>query len=117
MVSLYVKLIQPQILLILTVPSAAPGNFALDSSSALSLDVKWDAIPLKEQQGKLIGYRVYYRKEGSGVEETVEVRPDQFTYTFTSLEYARYYVRVTGFTSVGVGKFSATLNKFPNEGG
>ena len=110
------KLIQPQILLILTVPSAAPGNFALDSSSALSLDVKWDAIPQKEQQGKLIGYRIYYRKEGSGVEKTVEVRPDQFTYTIASLEYARYYVRIAGFTSVGVGKFSATISRSPNEG-
>ena len=104
-------------MLIFTVPSAAPGNFILDSSSALSLDVKWNAIPLNQQHGKLLGYRIYYKKEGSGTEKTVTVGPDQFTYTITSLEFANYSARIAGYTAVGVGKFSATLIKVPNEGG
>ena len=55
------------------VPSAAPGNFRVTSSSSLSLDVSWDAIPQEQQQGKLLGYCVYYKINGSTVEQSKTV--------------------------------------------
>ena len=100
-----------------TVPSAAPGNFKLGSSSPLSLDVSWDAIPVNQQEGNLLGYRINYTKDRSGNEQSVTVGPDQLSYTIKGLEFARYSVKVAGYTVVGVGIFTASLTKIPNEGG
>ena len=100
-----------------TVPSAAPGNFKLGSSSSLSLDASWDAIPVKQQQGKLLGYRVYYMKNGSGTERNMSVESNQLSYKITGLEFASYSVKVAGYTAVGEGKFTESLIKVPNDGG
>ena len=99
------------------VPSAAPGNFKLGSSSPLSLDVSWDAIPVKQQQGNLLGYQINYTKDVFGNEQSVTVGPDQLSYTINGLEFANYSVKVAGYTAVGVGIFTASLTKIPNEGG
>ena len=100
----------------LTVPSVAPGNFKLSSSSSLSLDVSWDAIPVKQRQGILLGYRVYYRKE-NGTERNEAVEPNQLSYKITGLEFASYSVKVAGYTAVGEGVFTASLTEVPNDGG
>ena len=55
--------------------------------------------------------------EGSGVGHNVTVGPDQLKHTFKGLEYARYSVRVAGYTAAGVGKFTAALQLVPDEGG
>ncbi|KAL9973643.1 hypothetical protein ACROYT_G020124 [Oculina patagonica] len=99
-----------------SVPSAAPGNFKLDSSSSLSLDVSWDAIPAEQQQGVLLGYHVYYKIQGNATELKKSVEPKQLTYKLTGLEYKNYVVRVAGFTAVGDGKSTAPETKIPNEG-
>ena len=101
----------------LIVPSAAPGNLKVTSTSSLSLDVSWDAIPEKQQQGKLLGYYVYYKIQGSAVEQNKTVGPAQLTYKLTGLEFKRYVVRVAGYTAVGVGTSTAERNEIPNEGG
>ena len=101
----------------LIVPSAAPGNFKVTSTSSLSLDVSWDAIPEKQQQGKLLGYFVYYKIQGSAVEQNKTVGPAQLTYKLTGLEFKKYVVRVAGYTAVGVGTSTAERNEMPNEGG
>ena len=79
--------------------------------------MSWDAIPVKQQQGNLLGYRINYTKEGSGNEQSVTVGPDQLSYTIIGLEFASYSVKVAGYTAVGVGIFTAPLKKIPNEGG
>ena len=101
----------------ISVPSAAPANFILSSSSPLSLTASWDAIPVKQQQGKLLGYQVFYKKEGSGNEQNGTVGPDQLNYTIIYLELASYSVRVAGFTAVGIGNSTVVVTKTPNEGG
>ena len=98
-------------------PSVAPGNFKLDSSSSLSLDVSWHAIPAKQQQGKLLGYRIEYIKNGSGVHHTKDVGPNQYSYKIEKLYFANYSVKVAGYTGAGVGKFTEPKSRFPNEGG
>ena len=100
-----------------SVPSAAPASFILSSSSPLSLTVSWNAIPVKQQQGKLLGYQVFYKKEGPGNEQNGTVGPDQLSYKITGLEFASYSVRVAGFTVVGIGDSTVVLTKTPNEGG
>ena len=95
----------------------APGNFKLNSSSSLALDILWDAIPQKQQQGKLLGYRFLYRKEGSDTEQSVDVGPDILMHKITNVKFASYSARVAGFTIVGVGKFTVALKRFPHEGG
>ncbi|XP_068719606.1 cell adhesion molecule DSCAML1-like [Montipora capricornis] len=99
-----------------SVPSVAPGNLTLSSSSSLTLDILWDAIPQKKQHGKLLGYKIFYRKEGSDTEKTVNVGPDILMLKITELKFANYSVRVAGFTGVGVGKFTDALKRFPREG-
>ncbi|XP_073253396.1 neogenin-like [Porites lutea] len=100
-----------------SVPSAAPANFRLSSSSPLSLTASWDAIPVKQQQGKLLGYQVFYKKEGSGNEQNGTAGPDQLKYTIMDLEFASYSFRVAGFTAVGIGDTTVVQTKTPNEGG
>ena len=94
----------------------APGNFKLNASSPLLLDILCDAIPQKKQQGKLLGYRILYRKEGSDTEKTVDVGPDILMHKITELKFASYSVRVAGFTRIGVEKFTVALKRFPREG-
>ena len=100
-----------------TVPSAAPGNFKLGSSSPLSLDATWESIPVKQQQGKLLGYRVYYMKNGSRIEKNKSVGLNLLSCKITGLEFASYSVKVAGYTAVGEGKFTESLIKVPNDGG
>ena len=95
----------------------APANFKLNSSSSLTLDVFWDAIPQKKQQGKLLGYKILYKREGSDTEQSVEVKPDILMHKIPELKFASYSVRVAGFTSIGVGEFTVALKRFPLEGG
>ena len=99
-----------------SVPSAAPANFTL-SPNSLSLTASWNAIPVKQQQGKLLGYQVFYTKDGPGNEQNGTVGPDQLSYTIRDLEFASYSVRVAGFTAVGIGNSTVVLTKTPNEGG
>jgi len=99
------------------VPSAAPGNFNVTSTSSLSLDVSWDAIPEEQQQGLLLGYVVYYKIKGSSVEQNKTVGPAQSILKLTGLQYKIYVVRVAGYTAVGLGKSTTELNKIPNDGG
>ena len=89
----------------------------MSSSDPLSLTASWDAIPVKQQQGKLLGYQVFYTKDGPGNERNGSVGPDQFSYTIKDLEFATYSVRVAGFTAVGIGNSTVVLTKTPNEGG
>jgi len=99
------------------VPSAAPGNFRVTSTSSLSLDVSWDAIPEEKQQGKLLGYHVYYKIKGSAVEQSKTVVSTQLALKLQDLEFATYVVRVAGYTAVGVGNSTAVQEKKPKEGG
>ena len=89
----------------------------MTSSSSLSLDVSWDPIPEEQQQGKLLGYYVYYKIQGSAKEENKTVGPDQLSLKLTQLEYETYIVRVAGYTAVGVSNSSAQQSKIPKEGG
>ncbi|XP_067041211.1 receptor-type tyrosine-protein phosphatase S-like isoform X4 [Acropora muricata] len=99
-----------------SVPSVAPSNFKLNSERSLTLEVTWNAIPEKQQRGKLLGYRINYTNERSGVENITDVGPDKIVYTITGLEFASYAVKLAGYTGAGVGIFTDILKRFPLEG-
>ena len=79
--------------------------------------MSWDAIPAKQQQGKLLGYRIEYIKNGSEVQHTKTVGPNEYSYKIEKLDFASYSVKVAGYTRVGVGNFTEPKSRFPNEGG
>ena len=99
------------------VPSLAPSNFKLNSERSLTLEVAWSAIPKKQQQGKLLGYKISYTNERSGIENITDVGPDKIVHTITGLEFASYAVKLAGYTGAGVGIFTDLLKRFPLEGG
>ena len=89
----------------------------VSSSSSLSLDISWDAIPAEKQNGKLLGYYIYYKLDGSATENNKTVGPDKLSDQLTGLEFATYVIRMVGYTAVGVGPTTASVKKQPNEGG
>ncbi|XP_022810453.1 phosphatidylinositol phosphatase PTPRQ-like [Stylophora pistillata] len=103
-------------LFIFKAPSAAPGNFRVTSNSSLALDITWDAIPAEKQNGKLLGYRIYYKVNGSTVEYNKTVGPDKLVYQLTGLEFTTYVVRMAGYTAVGVGLSTGSVGKQPKGG-
>jgi len=84
---------------------------------SLTLEVAWSAIPKKQQQGKLLGYKISYTNERSGIENITDVGPDKIVHTITGLEFASYAVKLAGYTGAGVGIFTDLLKRFPLEGG
>ncbi|XP_067041220.1 tyrosine-protein phosphatase Lar-like isoform X3 [Acropora muricata] len=99
-----------------SVPSVAPSNFKLNSERSLTLEVAWSAIPEKQQRGELLGYRINYTNERSGIENIIDVGPDKIVYTITGLEFTSYAVKLAGYTGAGVGIFTDILKRFPLEG-
>ena len=81
------------------------------------MDLSWDAIPADKQNGKLLGYYIYYKIDGSAKETNKTVGPDKLSDQLTGLEFATYVVRMVGYTAVGVGPSTASMKKQPNEGG
>ena len=104
-------------MIIFKAPATAPGNFKVSSSSSLSLDISWDAIPAKEQNGELLGYYIYYKVKGSAVEYNKTVGPDKLSDKLTELEFTTYVVRMAGYTVAGVGSSTKDVSIQPNEGG
>ena len=104
-------------LIIFKAPATAPGNFKVSSSSSLSLDISWDAIPAKERNGELLGYFIYYKVNGSAVEYNKTVGPDKLSDKLTELEFTTYVVRMAGYTVAGVGLSTKAVSIQPNEGG
>lgn len=96
----------------LSVPSRAPSNVRLLNLQAHEVKVQWDPIPPNTANGKLLGYRVYYREYNyywsSGLLQTMDTNsPDDRMLILKRLKSAqRYRIWVAAFTSKGSGSQS-----------
>ena len=102
-----------------SLPSAAPGappqNVETRHTSESSLLVTWEAPPVGQRNGEILGYKVMYSRErdaeeGDAIIKAINIdNPTQRSVTIDNLEtYTRYRVRVSAYTSRGEGPASPT---------
>ncbi|XP_044155181.1 protein sidekick-2 isoform X1 [Bufo gargarizans] len=88
------------------VPTAPPQNVAIQSVTAVQLDVTWDPPPLDSQNGDIQGYKIYYW-EVSRVNETEKVRtlflPESGVKIKNLTGYTTYLISVAAFNTAGDG--------------
>ena len=78
-------------------------------NNTLKIYVKWPAIPSHRVEGKLLGYKVYYRVDGDDDDEfsSLTVGPNVHETTIDIANVpAPYEIRVAGFTKGGIGPMS-----------
>ena len=92
----------------LSVPQEAPRwtSAGVYINTTLNIFVQWPAIPSYKVEGRLVGYKVFYRV-GDGEFSSKTVGPDVYE---TRIDIANvpepYEIRVAGFTNGGVGPMS-----------
>lgn len=88
---------------LLPVPTRAPTNVKVVSSTPSSIKVSWGPIPEDYRKGVILGYVVFYREQGSmpWSERDVSV---VYWQELTGLTSGKsYLVRVAGYTKMGRG--------------
>ena len=87
------------------VPSAAPSNVQATSQNSSNILVNWSPIPLGSVNGKLLGYKVYYKIAWtSNVIKVFSVNSSTTEFSIGKLQLlTEYHIEVAGFTRKGVG--------------
>lgn len=88
---------------LLPVPTKAPTNVKVVSSTSSSIKVSWGPIPEDYRKGVILGYVVFYREQGfmPWSERDVSV---VYSKELTGLTSGKsYLVRVAGYTKMGRG--------------
>ena len=98
-------------------PSGVPQKVNVESKAALSLDVSWQEIPVNKRNGRITGYKVYYKKTGSQYIFEKNVGLNILSCKLNNLEYGYYDVQVSGHTASGDGPKTTKTGKLTNEGG
>ena len=87
------------------VPSKAPLNVQATSKDPGSIRVRWSSIPPGSVNGKLLGYKIYYKKACTS--DVIKVLSASSTSTELSIRnlqlLTEYRIEVAGFTKKGVG--------------
>ena len=86
----------------------------ISRTSATTVNVHWDNVPLKEMRGQLVSYEIGYesiemneRECLVGYYHTTTMSTEQESYTMNQLDPGlQYCVWVAARTSAGVGPFS-----------
>uniref|UniRef100_A0A8C4Q661 Cell adhesion molecule-related/down-regulated by oncogenes n=1 Tax=Eptatretus burgeri TaxID=7764 RepID=A0A8C4Q661_EPTBU len=88
------------------VPSAPPHNVSTEVQNSRTIILHWVPPPLEKQNGRIIGYRIRYRRRGRR-EEVESIEGQQLWHQITGLERGTQYLfRVTAMTVNGTGPFS-----------
>ena len=75
-------------------------------NTTLNIVVQWAAIPSNKLDGRLVGYKVYYRV-GNGEFSSKTVGPDVHEIRIDIANVPEpYEIRVAGFTNSGIGPMS-----------
>ena len=87
------------------VPSEAPSNVQATSQNSSSILVNWSPIPPGSVNGKLLGYKVYYKKAWtSDVIKVLSASSTSTEFSIGNLQIlTEYHIEVAGFTRIGVG--------------
>ncbi|XP_068119236.1 protein sidekick-2 isoform X4 [Hyperolius riggenbachi] len=94
------------------VPTAPPQNVAVQSATAVQMDVTWDPPPLESQNGDIQGYKIYYW-EATRKNETEKVRtlflPESGVKLKNLTGYTTYLISVVAFNTAGDGPRSQPI--------
>ncbi|OWF38700.1 protogenin B-like [Mizuhopecten yessoensis] len=83
-------------------PSVAP-MISITKTTATSITLEWDELPKKQRNGVIVGYKVFYQKDGETVIRTDEDNNGQSrSFVIKGLEpNTKYRIRVLARTRVG----------------
>lgn len=83
-------------------PTHPPTRVVVVPRGSTNISVFWDLIPIGHRNGRIIKYRVEYRKTGTN--ESFIQETDQYSTRLTGLtQNTRYDVIISGATSAGYG--------------
>ncbi|XP_030646363.1 LOW QUALITY PROTEIN: protein sidekick-1 [Chanos chanos] len=92
-----------------SVPSGSPENVTAEAMSSTRILVTWGPVPEQEQNGNILGYKVFYKEKDSGSEPQVHVVKGNLTQSALLRglrKYVQYEIRVLAFTRIGDGELS-----------
>ncbi|KAJ8251126.1 hypothetical protein GJAV_G00217560, partial [Gymnothorax javanicus] len=93
-----------------SVPSAAPENVTAKAASSTGILLSWGQVPVQEQNGHILGYKVLYKENGSDSEPQVyQVKGNlsQSVLLRNLRKYILYQIQVLAFTRIGEGEPSS----------
>ena len=95
------------------VPSKAPSSFSVTAQTSTGITASWQLQP-DGRNGKIIGFRLFYKKKGSSGSQTVQVPVNSgsiWTKVVSGLDkYTEYEFQVLAYTSVGDGPNSSVIS-------
>ena len=95
-------------IIISSVPSAAPDSVSISSVTSSSITVQWEMVPCIHRNGDITGYSVRYGIQGQST-QTMPVPGDSSggTYEITGLQPSTTYsIQVAAINSAGTGDYS-----------
>ena len=101
-------------------PSQAPTNLSVTINNSTSVSVNWQLPPEISRNGVILGFTLYYRKNGtSGQANTATVHDGTvLSTTITGLgKFTGYEFQVSAFTYAGEGPRSSVVTERTSEDG
>ncbi|XP_030067895.1 protein sidekick-1 [Microcaecilia unicolor] len=89
-----------------SVPSAAPQNVTAEAMSSTQILLAWSSIPESEQNGLILGYKIFYREKDLNVEPSSHIvrRNQTLSFLLKGLrKYVLYEIQLLAFTRIGDG--------------
>ena len=97
----------------IAVPTGAPSGFTVTASSSTSITVSWQLPPADDRNGKITGFKLFYKKKvSSRPHRVVPVNSGSVrSKVFSGLDkYTEYEFQVLAYTSVGDGRNSSVIS-------
>ena len=92
--------------ILLSAPGLAPANLTSYNKTSTSITLQWSPVPTEHQNGVILGYYVKYNLSSPHGNKTVNITvpPNKLSVELSKLAvFTFYFIRVSAFTSAGVG--------------
>ncbi|XP_067672270.1 protein sidekick-2-like isoform X1 [Haliotis asinina] len=104
-----------------SVPSASPSRVKAVAKSSTSINITWGPVPLLQQNGMILGYKIKYSAPSEGIDAKFEVVDHNETTHFllrNLRKFVSYQIQVLAYTRMGDGVLSSvetdkTFEDFP----